>query len=112
MKKLLLILSIVLFASCKQTPSETATTTGDPITSSDVYKKYVIAYNDYASCKMERPQLTTDFMDQKITQEEFATALERNNKTCNIKKEIFNKYYQLLEAQFDKAAVAHKIMEE
>ncbi|WP_213522071.1 hypothetical protein [Nonlabens sp.] len=112
MKRILFVFCIVLFASCKPTTSETTETSGDPITSSDMYKKYVIAYNDYASCKMERPQLTTDFMDQKITSEEFAAALERNNKTCNIKKEIFNKYYQLLEAEFDKAAVAHKIMEE
>jgi hypothetical protein len=112
MKKIIFVMSILLLAACNNTPSEPINTSKDPIKNSDIYKNYVNAYNDYAACKMERPQLTTDFMDNKITKEEFATALERNNKTCNIKREIFNKYYQLLEAQFDKAAIEHKIMEE
>lgn len=112
MKRIFLVLCLALLASCNQGEKEVTTSSDDPIKSSDIYKNYVKAYNDYASCKMERPQLTTDFMDKKITQEEFASALERNNKTCNIKKEIFNKYYQLLEAEYDKAAVEHKIMEE
>ncbi|WP_438969340.1 hypothetical protein [Nonlabens sp.] len=112
MKKIFLILSLALIASCTSGEKEAVSSSDDPIKSSDIYKSYVKAYNDYASCKMERPQLTTDFMDNKISQEEFAKALERNNKSCNIKKEIFNKYYQLLEAEYDKAAVEHKIMEE
>jgi hypothetical protein len=112
MKKIFLILSLAFIASCAQGEKDAVSSSDDPIKSSEIYKNYVNAYNDYASCKMERPQLTTDFMDKKITQEEFATALERNNKSCNIKKEIFNKYYQLLEAEYDKAAIEHKITEE
>jgi hypothetical protein len=112
MKKILLILSLAFIASCNQGQNEAADLNDDPIKNAEIYKNYVKAYNDYVYCKMERPQLTTDYMDNKITQEEFAAALERNNKTCNIKKEIFNKYYQLLEAEYDKAAVEYKIMEE
>lgn len=112
MKKILFILSLAFIASCAPGEKESITSSDDPIKSSDIYKNYVKAYNDYASCKMQRPQLTTDFMDKKITQEEFATALERNNKSCNIKKEIFNKYYQLLEAEYEKAAAEYKIVEE
>ncbi|MFB0904815.1 MAG: hypothetical protein QMB11_10565 [Nonlabens sp.] len=112
MKKIILILSLAFIASCNQGQNAAADSSDDPIKNGDIYKNYVQAYNDYAYCKMERPQITTDFMDKKITKEEFAAALERNNKTCTIKKDIFNKYYQLLEAEYDKAAVEHKIMEE
>ncbi|PPK92734.1 hypothetical protein LY01_02819 [Nonlabens xylanidelens] len=111
MKKVLIILCIALFTSCNTTPSDSQNDTQDPIKSSETYKLYVQAYNNYAACKQERPQLTKDFMDKKITQEEFSTALESNGKLCNIKKEIYNKYYQLLEAEFDKAAEAYEITE-
>jgi len=113
MKKLLFIVLVVLMASCTEQKQDNAATATDQneITSSEVYKKYEIAYKDYASCKQERPQLTQDFMDNKIDDKEFAAALERNAKSCNIKREIFNKYYQLLEAEYDKAAVEFKIME-
>lgn len=113
MKNLLLLFSFILLTSCNQPAEKEVVNTVNPVTSSETYKKYVAAYNDYASCKMERPQLTNDFMEKKITSEEFTAALEKNAKSCNIKKEIFNKYYQLLEAEFEKtAAVEHKIMEE
>lgn len=82
------------------------------VTSSETYKKYITAYNDYASCKQARPQLTQDFMDKKIDQKEFSDALTRNGKVCNIKKDIYNRYYRLLEAEFDKAAEEYKIAED
>jgi hypothetical protein len=112
MKKVLLVLLVAFMTSCNQGQKAAIDASDDPIRNSDIYKNYVQAYNDYAYCKMERPQITTDFIDKKITKEEFVAALERNNKTCTIKKDIFNKYYQLLEAAYDKAAVEHKIMEE
>ncbi|OUS21228.1 hypothetical protein A9Q93_01235 [Nonlabens dokdonensis] len=112
MKNLILLLSFTLLTSCNQQSEKNVINSKDPVLSSEVYKNYVAAYNDYASCKMERPQLTNDFMEKKMTSEEFTAALEKNAKSCNIKKEIFNKYYQLLEAEFEKTIAAkHKIME-
>ncbi len=113
MKNLILLICFIVLTSCSNTTEKKVANSNDPVKSSETYKKYVAAYNDYASCKMERPQLTNDFMEKKITSEEFTAALEKNAKSCNIKKEIFNKYYQLLEAEFEKTAAAeHKIMEE
>ncbi|WP_298953996.1 hypothetical protein [uncultured Nonlabens sp.] len=111
MKRILIILCVLLFTSCDTTPSDSQNQTADSIKNSETYKLYVQAYNNYAACKQERPQLTTDFMNKKITQQEFSTALESNGKLCRIKKDIYNKYYQLLEAEFDKAAEAYEIIE-
>ncbi|WP_124980899.1 hypothetical protein [Nonlabens xiamenensis] len=112
MNKFPLLILITLIASCNS-PAEDSSSAQpqNVITSSVTYKKYEEAHKDYVSCKMERPQLTQDYIDGKMEQAEFATALERNNRSCNIKKEIFNKYYQLLEAEYDKAAEEYKIIE-
>jgi hypothetical protein len=111
MKKYLLILVCIIAASCNTATNEAEKQEAvlDKVTSSETYKNYVAAYNDYLSCKQERPQLTQDYMDKKITDTEFKEALTRNGKMCTIKKDIFNRYYRLLQAEFDKEAEAYEL---
>ncbi|MGB5983210.1 MAG: hypothetical protein WBG46_13800 [Nonlabens sp.] len=113
MRILLFVLSTFLFISCNnQEQSEKEEVVLDKVASSDTYEKYVAAYQDYKSCKEERPQLTQDYMEEKITADEFKNKLSINNKACNIKKDIYNRYYRLLQAEFDKEAAAYEIKEE
>jgi hypothetical protein len=117
MRKLIciLFLSSIAFVSCEKVEQqqEQKAEVLDKVKSSDTYKKYVEAYNDYLACKQRRPQLTQEFMDKKITQEEFTDQIQRSGRVCNIKKDIYNRYYRLLEAEFDRAvAEQYKIEEE
>ena len=114
MNKLLFVIISVFMISCN-TNNEEATaqqTVIDKVSASETYKNYVAAYNDYVSCKQERPTLTQQYMDKQITDVEFKDALTRNGKMCAIKKDIFNRYYRLLQAEFDKEAEAYEIKEE
>ncbi|MEE2801696.1 hypothetical protein [Nonlabens tegetincola] len=112
MRKLIFILGSFLILSCNQDSSKQSDQTVlDEVTQSADYQRYVQAYNEYAACKRERPKITEDYISNKIDDKEFKRRIEVNSQTCAIKKDIFNKYYQLLEAQFDKElVVAHKIM--
>lgn len=101
MKKLLFILTMVLVASCQQTAKEQPKT-GDPIKDSKAYIEYVEAYNDYLSCKQERPALTTAYMNKELSADEFQKKLVANTTTCQLKKQVFNTRWRILEAEFDK----------
>jgi opacity protein-like surface antigen len=114
MKKFLLIIVCIIASSCNTNSEEAAAQQViiDKVSASETYKNYVAAYNDYVSCKQERPTLTQQYMDKQITDVEFKEALTRNGKMCTIKKDIFNRYYRLLQAEFDKEAAAYEIKEE
>ena len=101
MKKVLFILTIVLATSCKQTAPDQPKT-GDPIKDSKAYKEYVEAYNDYQSCKQERPALTTAYMNKELSADEFQKKLVTNTTTCQLKRQVFNTRWRILEAEFDK----------
>ena len=109
---LISVFCLSLFSCNQQEAEKKEDVVLDKVASSDTYEKYVAAYNDYKSCKEERPQLTQDYMDKKITAEEFREQLKVNGKACNIKRDIYNRYYRLLQAEFDKEAEAYKINEE
>jgi hypothetical protein len=113
MKKYLFIAICLIAFSCEKAANESdkQEVVLDKVKSSQTYREYVDAYNDYLSCKQSRPQLTQDFTDGKITGDEFREALTKNGKVCNIKKDIFNRYYRLLQAEFDKEAEAYEIKE-
>jgi hypothetical protein len=113
MKKLLLIIACIFAVSCNTSNSEAdkQEVILDKVASSETYENYVAAYNDYLSCKQERPQLTQDYMDKKITDVEFKQALTVNGKVCAIKRDIFDRYYRLLQAEFEKEAEAYEIKE-
>ncbi len=116
MKNLFLVLFVasITLTSCEKIENQQAVKAEvvDKVKASETYAKYVEAYNDYLACKQRRPQLTQEFMDKKITQEEFSDELTRSGKVCNIKKDIYNRYYRLLEAEFDReVAEAYKIEE-
>ncbi|MGJ8684578.1 MAG: hypothetical protein ACSHWW_08140 [Nonlabens sp.] len=108
MKKLLLILLVIATASCKQTDATTAKTT-DAIRSSAAYKDYVNAFNDYQSCKEERPAITTAYMKKELTAPEFEKALEKNAKACSLKKQVFKTRWQLLQNEYDKLSEEYEI---
>lgn len=113
MKYIPFILACLLLFSCKNEQQlEKEQVIIDEVSASETYQKYVAAYEDYQSCKQERPQLTQDFMEKKITGDEFRERLKINGKACNIKKDIFNRYYRLLQAEFEKEAAAYEIKEE
>ncbi len=101
MKKLLFLSIAVIVMSCQQSVQQ-APETGDPIKDSKEYKEYVEAYNDYLSCKQERPALTTAYMNKELSADDFQKRLEKNTKTCQLKKQIFNSRWRILEASFDK----------
>lgn len=108
---------ILLFVvSCQDDPANTNASADqvviDKIAASDTYVAYVAAYKDYLSCKQERPVLTQDYLDKKITQEQFSDAITRNARVCRVKQDIYNRYYALLQAEFDKEAEKYKIVEE
>ncbi len=113
MKKYIILLLSVIAFSCENATQEAVQQEEvmDRVKSSQTYRDYVDAYNDYLSCKQERPQLTQQFMDNTITEQEFKESLTRNNKVCVIKKDIYNRYYRLLQAEFDKEAEAYEIKE-
>ncbi len=108
MKKLFLILLVIAVASCKQQETQNDTTT-DTIRSSATYKEYVTAYNDYQSCKEERPSITKAYMNKELTAPEFEKALEKNAKSCALKKQIFDTRWQLLQNEYDKLSEEYKI---
>lgn len=114
MKKLLFVIISVFAMSCNTNNEEAAAQQViiDKVSASETYKSYVAAYNDYVSCKQQRPTLTQQFLDKQITDAEFKEALTRNGKMCTIKKDIFNRYYRLLQAEFDKEAEAYEIKED
>ena len=109
---LISLFCLSLFSCQQQETEKKEEVVLDKVASSDTYKKYVAAYEDYQSCKQERPQLTQDYMDKKITAEDFRERLKVNGKACNIKRDIYNRYYRLLQAEFDKEAEAYQINEE
>ena len=113
MRKLLYIVTLLLVASCNQS-KDTETENEvviDEISASDTYQKYVESYEDYKSCKQERPQWTQDYMDKKISADEFREGLQTNTRVCNLKKNIFDQYYRLLQAEFGAEANTYKIKE-
>lgn len=114
MKFFFILLLSVTLASCNKNPNSDSKPDEvfiDKISASDTYQNYVSAYNDYKACKEARPKLTQDYMAEKITADEFKDAITRNTKVCNIKKDIFDRYYRLLQAEFDQEAAVYKIQE-
>lgn len=110
MKKLLLILLVISLASCNQQDNTAATDNAtDTIKSSEAYKEYVQAFNDYQSCKEERPSITTAYMNKEITAPEFEKALEKNAKMCALKKSIFKTRWQMLQTEYDKLSEEYEI---
>lgn len=101
MRKLLFLSIAVMVMSCQQSTQQ-APKTGDAIKDSKAYVEYVEAYNDYQSCKHERPALTQAYMNKEIGADDFQTRLEKNTKVCQLKKQVFNTRWKILEAQFDK----------
>lgn len=111
MKKLFLILLVIAAASCKQQDAQTDTPT-DAIRSSPAYQEYVVAFNEYQSCKQERPSITTAYMNKELTAPEFEKALEKNAKMCALKNQVFNTRWQILQTEYEKLSEEYQIKED
>lgn len=109
MKKLFLILLVISLASCNQQENSSTDDAQTGIKASALYKEYVLAYNDYQSCKEVRPTITTAYMNKELTAPEFEKALEKNAKMCSLKKQIFNTRWQILQAEYEKLSLEYQI---
>lgn len=109
MKNLFLLLFVISLISCNQNGTDATTDSTDSIKSSPAYKEYVAAFNDYQSCKEERPSITTAYMNKELTAPEFEKALEKNAKSCALKRQIFDTRWQLLQNEYDKLSEEYKI---
>lgn len=108
MKKVLFILVLIIAVACQQ---ENTTAATDSIKASPAYQEYVDAFNDYQSCKQERPAITTAYMNKKLTPQEFEKALEKNAKLCGLKKQVFDTRWKILQAEYEKLSEEYQIKE-
>jgi len=109
-------LSLVLFAlmiSCdqnQQAETETTTDNGDPIRTSQTYKSYVIAHAEYNNCVDTRSELTQKLLDNKISREEFDKRIGTNTRVCQLKKQVVDLYWRVLESEFDNITSDYNLM--
>lgn len=105
MKKFLFIWALLLFiTACNKESATAETAVVNNIKESVAYKNYVAAYNDYLETVAARPKITSDFLQKKITDTEFADLIEKNAAICGLKRKIFLTQYEIVQTMYDTAA--------
>jgi hypothetical protein len=102
MRNVFLLLFCAVIVGCQNNQSTDNELTTDSISNSKEYKEYVQAYNEYQACKKERPALTTAYINKEITAAEFEKKLETNTKLCNLKQQVYNTRWRILQALYEK----------
>jgi hypothetical protein len=82
----------------------------DPIRNSQTYKSYVTAHADYQSCIDQRSKLTDQLIANQITREEFDETIKKNTRTCQLKKQLVNLYWRVLESEYDNITSDYNLM--
>ena len=113
MRYFFVAISMLFFISCEQ-QSEKSTVeqsdNQDPIRSSQTYKSYVIAHAEYKSCVNQRAELTDKLTSNQISREEFDKNIGTNTRVCQLKKQVVDLYWRVLDEEFDNITSDYNLM--